>query len=77
MQKTILKYKDDPLDIELSGDQDEELQQLVTAIEEKGKDELAAIVAESGKDEVMQLNPTGCCYTQKLYFLQHQQLWVQ
>ena len=53
MRKTILKYEDDPLDTELSGEQDEELiilQQLVTAIEEKGKDDLAAIVAESGED---------------------------
>ena len=50
MRKTILKYEDDPLDIELSGEQDEELQRLVTAIEEKGKDDLAAIVAESGED---------------------------
>ena len=50
MLNTILKYEDDPLDIELSGEQDEELQQLVTAIKEKGKDHLAAIVAESGED---------------------------
>ena len=49
MQKTILKYEDDPLDIEL-GEQDEELQRLVMAIEEKGKEDLAAIVAESGDD---------------------------
>ena len=50
IRKTILKYEDDPLDIELSGEQDEELQRLVMAIEEKGKEDLAAIVAESGED---------------------------
>ena len=50
LRKIILKYEDDPLDIELSGEQDEEMKKLVMAIEEKGKDELAAIVAESGDD---------------------------
>ena len=50
LRKTILKYEDDPLDIELSGEQHEEMKKLVMAIEEKGKDELAAIVAESGDD---------------------------
>ena len=43
MRKTILKYEDDPLDVE-------KLQQLVMAIEGKGKDDLAAIIAESGED---------------------------
>lgn len=38
------KYEDNPLDIELSSDQDEEMQKLAMATE------LAAIVAESGED---------------------------
>ena len=49
LRKTILKYEDNPLDVELSGEQDEEMK-LVRAIEEKGKDELAVIVAEFGDD---------------------------
>ena len=64
LRKTILKYEDDPLDIELSGEQDEEMKKLVMAIEEKGKDELAAIVAESGDDvgdDVMRTNISSWC----------------
>ena len=61
--KTILKYEDDPLDVELSGEQDEEMKKLVMAIEEKGKDELAAIVAEFG-DDVMRAwqKDVSSCY---------------
>ena len=45
-----MKYEDDPLDVELSGEQDEEMQKLVMAIEEKGQDELANIASECGEE---------------------------
>ena len=35
LRKTILKYEDDPLGIELSGQQDKEMKRLVMAIEER------------------------------------------
>ena len=50
LRKTILKYEDDPLDVELSGEQDKEMQKLVMAIEEKGQDELAKIASECGEE---------------------------
>ena len=55
LRKTISKYEDDPLDVELSGEQDEEMQKLVMAIEEKGQDELAKIATECEEigDDVM------------------------
>ena len=40
---TILKYDNNPLDIESIGEQDE-IRRFVTAIEEKGKEELSAIM---------------------------------
>lgn len=46
LHKTILKYEDDLLDVELSSEQDEDMQKLVIVTEEKGKDELAKIVLE-------------------------------
>ena len=50
MRKTILKYEGDPLDVKLSGEQDEEMQKLVMAIEDKGQDELAKITSECGEE---------------------------
>ena len=47
MRKTILKYEGDPLDVKL---QDEEMQKLVMAIEDKGQDELAKITSECGEE---------------------------
>ena len=46
LRKTVLKY-DDPLDVELSGVQDEELTKLVQTIEEKGKEHLEAVFSEA------------------------------
>ena len=46
LRKTIQKYEDS-LDIELSYQQDEEMQKLVMAIEAEGKDQLNAIISEA------------------------------
>ena len=46
LRKTVLKY-DDPLDVELSGVQDDELTRLVQAIEEKGKEHLESVFSEA------------------------------
>ena len=53
LRKAIQKHKD-PFEIELSDQQDEEMQKLVMAIEAKGKDQLSGIVAEAQQvgDEV-------------------------
>ena len=51
--KAIQKYEDS-LDIELSGQQDKEMQKLVMAIEVNGKDQLGGIISETQRmgDEV-------------------------
>ena len=53
MRKAIQKYEDS-LDIELSGQQDKEMQKLVMAIEANGKDQLGGIISEAQQmgDEV-------------------------
>ncbi len=46
MRKTILSYED-LLDVELTGEQDEELQRLVKAIDEHGEEHLETVITEA------------------------------
>ncbi len=48
LRKTILRYEH-PLDVELNPTQDDELLQLVTAIDEKGQDQLDTVIAEANQ----------------------------
>ena len=50
MRKTILSFEE-PLDIELTGEQDEELQRLVKVIEEQGGEHLETIITEAEQSE--------------------------
>ena len=48
--KAVLKYED-PLDVELSGEQDEELAALVNAVDDKGKEDLESTFSRNIRDE--------------------------
>ena len=47
LQKALSKFDDTSFDVELRGDQAEDIQKLVSAIDEKGQDELQAIYMEA------------------------------